>query len=128
MKKTGILVVSLVLVVFMVFAISGCGAVQEELIAQQVAEAQKEIPDLEAQLGGVVEIEILARGTAIVYKYTFTVEADEAAVIASVESAEMKASYDEALANYRAIGLKDISMIVEYYSVDGRLIVTKEFK
>ena len=122
---------TLILVILMTLTLilTGCGG---NPLQKVVKEAQAEIPALEKQFGGMMEIAIEARGeNTLVYVYKYTMDiGDISAAKGALESAMsvQTAVFDGLVQDLKKAGVKDAAIVVEYVNVDGTMIYSAEFK
>lgn len=84
-----------------------------------------------ASAGDGLNIEVLGRGNSLVYRYKYTTELGELdAVKAALESAtdKLESTFKSILTAVKTEVPSAESVIVEYLTKDGEVIVSKEFK
>jgi hypothetical protein len=129
MKKRIALIMALVLMVSCLFV--GCNKSPEAVVQEVVAEANKEIDSLKEAFADTMDIAITAKGTAVVYTYTYVVDIpDIDAVATALESSvdSQSAVFEGVVDALKSAGAKEGSVILEYLTKDGEMIYTKEYK
>ena len=129
MKRTVTLFTCMLLLLSVMFVgCAGDGGVKK--VQTIVDQAQDQIATMKAQAGGQMDIEIEARGTSIVYKYTMLMDLGGLDIKDELEKQldAQKATFEALVTMLKTQRVTDPSVIVEYLDKDGNMILEKEYK
>jgi len=129
-KNNKIKLVSVLLIsVLLIATVTACGGNPLERI---VAEAQKELPEIQAMLGNDMLIEIAAKGESdLVYTFTYLIDLADHSIVRSVLETEIEAAneiYESLLQDLRNVNVPSPRVIVEYLDKEGTEIFSKIYR
>jgi|GEM_PF-3302978 len=102
-----------------------------KIVQEVVAEANKEIDSLKEVFADTMEIAITAKGTAVVYTYTYVIDIPDVDAVADALESSLEAQsavFEGIVDALKSEGVKEGSVIIEYLTKDGEMIYTIEYK
>lgn len=131
MKKNVLRILAGVMTVFMMFAMTACTASPEQAVAAYVEANKEQIEQLNTD--ETFNISIEARGTKVVYKYTYkefeNLSDDQIAIMKKAleeEMAKNKETFSTTLATIKTEEANISALVFEYYEKSGKLIASTE--
>ncbi|MCL1918593.1 MAG: DUF4854 domain-containing protein [Peptococcaceae bacterium] len=132
-QKKSILFYGLILLLGL--SVMGCSQTDELLVKTYVDAGQEEAESLAKSSGldQMFEIQLLARGSAVVYSYRYRNEQDQQDSGFSADdwdrALESQApTYQSIVAGLKTSGIQKPSVIVEIIDAQGNIITSKEYK